>query len=97
MLSVNPLFQAVSCSILRICRISVKIIRIAAAPAARSAMGPAYIMPSIPMKIGKRMINGSKKRICLVSDKKIPLTGFPMAVKKVEVTGWIPFKKVANR
>ena len=40
--------------------------------AARSAHGPAYIIPSIPMIYGSRMIKGNRKRICLVSDRIIP-------------------------
>ena len=40
---------------------------IATIAAATSAIGPAYITPSMPMNFGKIRINGSKKITCLVS------------------------------
>ena len=36
--------------------------------AAASAIGPAYITPSIPINIGKMIMSGSRNNICLVSD-----------------------------
>ena len=64
--------------------------------AAISAIGPAYMTPSIPMKIGKITMSGSKKRICLVSDMKIPSCDLPIELKKFAVTGWMPLIKVKN-
>ena len=61
-----------------------------------SATGPAYIIPSIPIKNGNTTSNGSKKRICLVKARKLPLFGFPIAVKKFDVIGCIKFAKVKN-
>lgn len=55
--------------------------------AIKSAIGPAYIIPSIPMNNGKITMSGSKNKICLVRDKKIPFFGLPIAVKKVDVIG----------
>ena len=52
-----------------------------------SAIGPAYMIPSIPKNTGKIRIRGSKKIICLVRDKNSPLFGFPMDEKKFEVSG----------
>lgn len=65
--------------------------------AIKSATGPAYIIPSIPIKSGKIIINGRRKIICLVSDKSMPFIGFPIAVKKFDVIGCIKFKKVKNK
>ena len=65
--------------------------------ARKSAMGPAYMIPSIPAKRGKMRIRGRRKRICLVRDRKVPLLGFPMEVKKLELTGCKKFTKVKNR
>ena len=42
-------------------------------------------------------MSGSKNRICLVSDRNIPSPGFPMAVKLLEVMGWMKFRKVKNK
>ena len=67
------------------------------AAAIRSATGPAYMIPSIPINSGRRIISGRRKRICLVRDRKIPFFGFPMDVKKLELMGCIPFRKVKNR
>ena len=61
--------------------------------AAASAIGPAYITPSIPINIGKIMINGSRKITCLVRDMMIPRPAFPIEVKNPEDIGWIPFAK----
>ena len=61
---------------------------VAAISAARkSATGPAYMIPSIPIKIGKITMKGSKKIICLVNARKVPFTGFPMAAKNVDDIG----------
>ena len=46
--------------------------------------------PSIPINMGRIMISGSRKIICLVRDRKIPLVAFPMEVKKLEDTGCSP-------
>lgn len=62
-----------------------------------SAIGPEYMMPSIPINRGKIKIKGRRNIICLVSDKKMPLFGFPIAVKKLEVKGCIQFKKVPSK
>ena len=55
--------------------------------AIKSAIGPAYIMPSIPENRGRITIRGSRKIICLVRERKIPPFGLPMAVKKFEEIG----------
>ena len=47
-----------------------------------SAIGPAYMTPSIPKKIGKTTISGSRKSTCLVRDMITPSLAFPMEVKK---------------
>ena len=60
---------------------------IATRAAAPSAIGPAYITPSIPMNNGKIRINGSRKMICLVRDTTIPSFDFPMDVKNPEDIG----------
>lgn len=65
--------------------------------AARSAIGAVYITPSMPKRYGKISSSGSRKIICLVSERKIPFFGAPMEVKKFELTGWIPFRNVKNR
>ena len=62
--------------------------------AARSAIGAVYITPSMPKRYGKISSSGSRKIICLVSERKIPFFGAPMEVKKFELTGWIPFRNV---
>ena len=49
-----------------------------------SATGPANIMPSIPKNIGNMIMSGMRKITCRVMDKNTPLTGFPMAAKKLE-------------
>ena len=69
---------------------------IASANAAASAIGPAYITPSIPINNGKIMINGRRKITCRVRDITIPSFAIPIEVKKPEDTGWIPFAKVIN-
>ena len=65
--------------------------------AARSAIGAVYITPSMPKRYGKISSSGSRKIICLVSERKIPFFGAPIEVKKFELTGWIPFRNVKNR
>ena len=69
---------------------------IASTNAAASAIGPAYITPSIPINNGKIMINGRRKITCRVRDITIPSFAIPIEVKKLEDTGWIPFAKVIN-
>ena len=69
---------------------------IASTNAAASAIGPAYITPSIPINNGKIMINGRRKITCRVRDITIPSFAIPIEVKKPEDTGWIPFAKVIN-
>ena len=59
-------------------------------------IGPAYITPLIPMNIGNIIISGSRKIICLVSDMNTPSCDLPIELKKLEVTGWIPFTIVRN-
>lgn len=68
-----------------------------AAPARKSAIGPAYIIPLIPAIIGNIIISGSRNIICLVSDKNIPRFGLPIAVKKLEVIGCIKLMNVKKR
>ena len=46
--------------------------------------------------MGKIMIRGRRHIICLVRERNIPRLALPMEVKKVDVMGWIPFKKVQN-
>ena len=65
--------------------------------ASKSATGPAYIIPSIPIKSGNTTIRGSKNKIYLVSARKLPLLGFPIAVKKLELIGCRKFTKVKNK
>ena len=65
--------------------------------AIKSDIGPAYNMPSIPRNSGKIIINGNKNNICLVNDKNIPFTGFPIEVKNVAVIGWRKFRPVNNK
>ena len=65
--------------------------------AIKSATGPAYITPSIPIYKGKIIIRGSKNIICLVRERSIPLSGFPIAVKKFDVIGCTKFKNVKNK
>ena len=67
------------------------------AAARKSATGPAYMIPSIPMKRGKIIKRGRRKMICLVRDRKAPTFGLPMAVKKLEVIGCRKFRKVKNK
>ena len=64
--------------------------------AIKSATGPAYMIPSIPMEYGNTNSNGSKKIICLVKDRNTPPFGFPIAVKKLEEIGCKKFKNVKN-
>ena len=53
-----------------------------------SAIGPAYMTPSIPKKTGKMTIRGSRKSTCLVRDIITPSLAFPMEVKKQADIGW---------
>ena len=53
----------------------------------KSAIGPEYKIPSMPINNGREIINGNNNRICLVNAKKIPLYGLPIEVKNVEVIG----------
>ena len=62
-----------------------------------SAIGAENITPSIPKKIGKTIIKGSKKITCLVKERKIPRFAFPIAVKKFAVIGCSPLIKVQNK
>ena len=55
--------------------------------AKRSAAGPAYIIPSIPINIGRIISRGKRKMICLVSDKNVPFAGFPIDEKNVDDIG----------
>ena len=67
------------------------------AKARKSAIGPAYISPSMPKISGKIKRSGSKNKICLVRDRNIPLFGFPMDVKKFDVIGCKKLTKVKNK
>ena len=73
------------------------IIVIATIPAIKSAIGPAYIIPSMPINIGNITIKGNKNNICLVNERNIPFLGFPIAVKKLDDIGWKQFKNVNNK
>ena len=66
-------------------------------PAIKSAIGPEYIIPSIPINKGIIIIKGNKNNICLVNDKNIPFFGFPIAVKKLDDIGWKQFINVNNK
>lgn len=68
----------------------------ATAKAAASAIGPAYMTPSIPKKIGKITINGSRNKICLVRETTAPSLAFPIEVNPPEINGCNPFTKVRN-
>ena len=50
---------------------------------APSAMGPAYITPSIPQMAGKMRMRGMRKIICRVREMRMPIFARPMAVKEV--------------
>ena len=68
-----------------------------AAAAIRSATGPAYMIPSIPMINGRIKMSGSRNMICLVRESTIPVFGFPIAVKKFDEIGCAKFKNVKNK
>ena len=76
---------------------STYIIIIDTTPAIKSAIGPEYIIPSIPINKGKITINGNKNNICLVSERNIPFYGLPIAEKKLDDIGWKQIKKVNNK
>ena len=59
-----------------------------------SAIGPAYMIPSMPRKIGSISMKGNKKKICLVKEIMIPNLAFPIDAKKLEVKGCMPLIKV---
>jgi hypothetical protein len=65
--------------------------------ATASAMGPEYMIPSIPKNKGSIRISGSRNRICLVRDRNIPLWGRPVAVKKFETTGCTKLMKIKKK
>ena len=69
----------------------------ATTPATKSAIGPAYMMPSMPINSGRITINGSKKRIWRVRDRKIPFFGYPIAVNRFDAIGCTQCKNVKNR
>ena len=60
---------------------------IANANAAASAIGPAYITPSIPIINEKITISGKRNSTCLVRDITIPSFAFPIDVKNPEDIG----------
>ena len=76
---------------------SIYIITIDTIPAIKSAIGPEYIIPSIPINNGNIIIKGNKNNICLVSERNIPFFGFPIAVKKFEDIGCKQFMNVNNK
>ena len=80
----------------RICFISHRTKQIARTAAAPSAMGPAYITPSIPQRKENSRISGSRKMICLVIEIIMPSFALPMEVKKFDVRGCRPLAKVKN-
>ena len=61
-----------------------------------SAIGPAYMTPSIPKRKGKMTISGNRKNTCLVRDMITPSLAFPMEVKNPADIGWIPLAKVIS-
>ena len=65
--------------------------------AKKSAIGPQYIHPSIPIKCSRIKSSGIKKMICLVRDKKIPFAGFPIDVKNVDVIGCKASYQIKNK
>ena len=65
--------------------------------AMKSAIGPAYMIPSIPKNLGNITSSGSRKIICLVKERNAPFTGFPMDVKKVDDIGWMLLINMKNR
>ena len=54
-------------------------------PAKKSAIGPEYITPSIPINNGITISKGKRNIICLVRDRNVPIFGLPIDVKKFEV------------
>ena len=64
--------------------------------AAPSAMGPAYMTPSMPIKSGKMTMSGSRNKIWRVRDMNTPRRALPIELKKLEVTGWMPLISVRN-
>ena len=68
-----------------------------ASAAVKSAIGPAYMIPSIPKNNGKIKISGNRKRICRVRDKMIPFLGLPIAVKKFDEIGCIKQIQIKNK
>ena len=50
-------------------------------PAAKSAIGPAYNMPSMPKNFGIIKSNGRKISPCLDNERKIPCFTLPVLVK----------------
>ena len=77
-------------------RISDHTITTAVTNAMLSAIGAAYRIPLIPKMVGKKNISGSKKMICLVRDRNVPLLALPMEVKNVEEIGCIKFAHAIN-
>lgn len=69
----------------------------ATAPAIESATGPAYIIPSMPANRGRIKISGKRKKVWRVRDKRVPLFGLPMDVKKLELIGCIKLINVQNK
>ena len=64
------------------------------AAAKKSAIGPAYISPSMPKNLGNRIINGIRQSSCLVIPRKVPFAGLPIDEKKLDESGCILFKNV---
>lgn len=62
--------------------------------AAKSAIGPAYSIPSMPINVGIMSTSGKKKIICLDSDNIIPFQDLPIEVKKVADKGCNPLTHV---
>lgn len=52
--------------------------------AAPSAMGPAYMTPSMPIKSGKMTMSGSRNKIWRVRDMNTPRRALPIELKKLE-------------
>lgn len=65
--------------------------------ASKSAVGPAYMIPSMPKNIGNMTRDGSRNMICLVKARNVPIFGLPMAEKNVDDEGWMLLMNVKNR
>ena len=65
--------------------------------AIESDIGPENIIPSIPKTNGNTTRRGIRNITCLVKDKNTPLTGFPIAEKKLEEIICTPVNVIINK